>query len=272
MVKYPRLVSWTYYSGGLFGANDKERLTEVWLLSPEGESVVDRGICPSLEPLSKNAPYFKVKKIDGYTKRARKYGTLKRKMVEKYPDLENKMSSKAPLIMPFGEYVYIDLLYINNYNNPLVNSEGFYNAQYVKKDKFTVDFVLKLLSYIPCDLYGREIKEYQEKELPKFMRELKIEYPKLYNQVWDKSDKLKKIDDEITYVGTVQKVKTLLPGKVRYTRGGVLGESLVAYWDGDKLTGNLTYKTGEVEEFSITPTDDTEVVVLEDKVIDLYKQ
>lgn len=271
MVEYPRLVSWTYYRGGLFGANDKERLTEIWLLSPEGESVVERGICPALEPFSKNEPYFKVKRIDGYTRRASKYGALKRKMEKNYPDLENKMSSNAPLIMPYGEYVYIGLKYIDSYKSSVVNKEEFYNSQYVKKDKFTVDLVLKLLSHIPQDLYGREIKEYQETELPKFMRELKIVFPKLYNEVWDKSDKLKKIDDGITYVGTVQKVKTLLPGKVSYKRGGVLGESLVAYWDGEKITGTTTYKTGEVEEFSITPTDETEVVVLEDKVIDLCK-
>lgn len=230
-IQYPRLVSWSYYPASSYIKNDKEQLIEVYLNNPEGESVLEAGLLPRLGFRMNKDPYFTVKKTDGRTIRAKSYGKLANKHKNKYPELENKLRKTDKKLLNFGEYVFIDLPFINNYVNPIVNEEKWFNEQYIKKDFFNEELIRELIDYKPIALFDRkEITDYQEKTLPAFLRALSLFDKELYNKSILGTAFEEK---QISYIGLKAKLNTLNAGKVLY-RYDIAREEFI--WDGELLT------------------------------------
>ena len=249
---YPRLVSWSYHPASPYLKGDKELLVEIYLDDPKGEAILEQGILPSLGISMRKAPYFTIKRTQGRTKRARTHGDMKKKIENKYPELKDKLKSTDRKILDFGEYIFIDLPFINNYVNPIVTEDKWYNEQYIKKTEFTVDFIKELIKYRPVALFDRkEITDFQEKALPNFLRELAIFDEDLYKEAVKGTAFEEK---EISYTGIKAKLNTLKPGKVKY-RLDISEEEF--YWDGKLLTRKQ--RTKDNSEVIIRP--DKEVIV-----------
>ena len=261
--QYPRLVSWSYAKAfNLISKNDKEELTEIYITDPRGETLLERGILPSLNWMSCRAPYFKIKKTKGFTSRAKKYGQLQIKMRSKYPGLEDKLNSTKSKLLDWGDYIYINLAYIDNYKNPIVDlKNGWYNKEYIEKSKFNPDFIRDLINYTPYSLFGGAIDDYKEKALPEFMRNLQIFNEELYNEAtkgteWE--------NQEISYIGCKAKLNTLSKGKVSFKPDYGIGKREF-YWDGQLL--KQIEETRDDTEIYIKPIADTVVTVVDNETV-----
>lgn len=262
MNTYPRLVSWNYYPASRYIKNDKEQLYEIYLNKPEGESVLANGKLPSLEFLNKRDPYFTIKKTDGKTLRARNHGDLGYKFKKKYPELENKLKNTNTMLMEFGEYIFIKLAYIDNYVNPIVDEEKWFNSQYIKKEYFNVEFIKMLLEYEPLALIGhRVIKQYQAEKIPTFLRALSIFDKDLYEESI-KGTKFEK--HTISYKGLKAKLQTLSPGLVEY-RIDIGHEP--CHWDGELLTRQKKLSDGS--ELIVNPTDAVIVKIVDNATVNM---
>lgn len=269
MSKYPKLVSWSYYSGrGVFsGKNEKEQVTKVYVLNEEGEKLLAGGNVVCLNSYKGYYdPYFKVEKIKGFTIRAKNYGKLNNEMKKKYPELERKLTNVSSLIMDYVDYVYISLPHLDNYVNPLTtDKEIFLNENFIYKEKFTPEFVRTLVEFRPIALMGGEITSYRKKEVPKFLSELKLTFPELYKEVLAISDVANSLVDDITYVGKDAYLYTLNSGDVE-VKINILDKQ-VFYWDGNTLTNEVEISFGNVLSQTITPNKDMIVKIVSDSTV-----
>ena len=257
---YPRLVSWSYYPATAFIRNSKEILIEVYLDDSAGESILEKGVLPSLGSSMEESPYFTKKKIVGRTEKARTHGDLKRRLEKKYPELKDRLKSTDRKILDFGEYIFLDIPHIDNYVNPIVNDDQWYNSQYIKKEFFTIDFIKELIEYRPIALFNRkEITDFQAKKLPSFLRELKIFNEDLYKESI-KGSRFE--EEEINYSGLKAKLKTLKPGKVKY-RLDISEE--IFYWDGRELTKGNKLRDGST--IVIRPSDKVIVKIIDNNTV-----
>lgn len=268
-MSYPRLVSWSYFDGkGLFsGKNDKEKLTEVYILKEEGEQLLKGGkiVCLNMFKGYRD-PYFKIVTTEGFTRRAKNYGKLKSKMLKEYPELERKLTGVSSSIMDYGEYVYINLPHLDNYVNPLPkDKETFFNKNFIYKEKFTPDFVKTLIEFVPRALMGGIIESYRRKDVPKFLGELKLTYPEIYQEVLSISNVAKSLVDEISYIGKKAYLKTLSNGEVEVELD-ILNKQKF-YWDGKTLTNKLEMSDGNILSQSITPNENTVVKIISDSTV-----
>lgn len=272
MSEYPRLVHWSYFDGkGLFSkGNSKEILTEVYITNEKGEEVLEGGKVTCLNNglfSTVDDPYFKVTKREGFTRRAKKFGDMRRTMEKNHPELKSRLTGFKGRVMEYGEYVYFDLAHVDNYVNPIVKEIGYlHNKNFVPKDKFHKDFLLFLIEYRPLTLMDRQlISGYHRNELPAFFAEVKIKFPELYNEVLEESEWLQKLDEDLTYVGKKAKVKTLSSGRVLVELTFL--ESSIFDWDGETLTNEKETRDGETVSQMIKPSDNMVVEIVDDGVV-----
>lgn len=269
MRKYPKLVSWSYYSGrGVFSdKNEKEQLTKVYVLNEDGENLLEEGKIVCLNTFrGYYDPYFKIEKTTGFTSRAKNYGKLHNEMIKQYPELERKLTNVSAMLMDYVDYIYISLPYLDNYVNPLTkDKESFLNENFIYKEKFTPEFVKTLVEYVPISLMGGEITSYRKEELPRFLSELKLTFPELYKEVLAISDVAKTLVEDITYAGKEAYLYTLNSGEVE-VKLNILDKQ-VFYWDGNTLTNEVEIAFGNVLSQTITPNKDTIVKIVSNDTV-----
>lgn len=273
---YPRLVHWSYFDGNglLSNKSSKERLTKVYITDEKGESVLNHGkvACLTSRGLFQTVqdPYFKMERTEGFTRKAKRHGDMRRKMQNEHPDTKDTLTRIAAKVMDYNDYVYLNVAFLENEVNSFAkieeNKEAFFNANFVYKQAFTAAFLEKLIDYKPRSLFDRGvITTYHERELPALFAEIKIKYPALYKEVLETSSWLKEHDEALTYVGKQATVHSLNPGPVTVTLSFI--DKVTFEWDGTTLTSNRQLDNGEWLTQSITPSKDMVVTICNDCVV-----
>lgn len=204
-------------------------------------------------------PYGKVREVEGFTRKARKFSSFLSEAKDKYKEISYKLSGlNYPAII--GDKVYIPLPFLDNYVNPIKEIKD----KFVDKDMFTADFVIMLADFRPQALMGGVIKQYQDKDVPEFLLKLKRHFPELYQEVAEKRPDLAAVVGSISYVGKKAKVKTLLPGKVKLGTRTVSWDGNVIVSKGSELLLLFSLKNERVE---ICPEDSTYVEVVDDATV-----
>lgn len=260
---YPKLISWSYFDGkSIFSKTaKKESVTKIYAKNKMAETIAQKGLVACLLFDVKNEdPYFIIKTKEGYTKRAKNYGNIVKDLISNNLDLKNKVDNIKPTrLKDYGEYVYIDLIFLKNHVNPFDISEFFESPHFINKEKFTVKNILKLINYHPQAVFGGEIESYQKTTIPEFLLELKIQFPEIYQDLLDVSDTVKNFNQSIDYAGKVAYLNTLSPGRVELQLSFIDKE--IFYWDGSVLsTKKQVYDKSEIEHI-IKPSADTTVII-----------
>ena len=244
------------------GRNQKASYRVYSCCNKENCQAYSDGRCILLNPVIfywEPCPYGKVREVEGYTRKARKFSSFLSEAKDKYGEISRKLSGlNYPAII--GDKVYVPLPFLDNYVNPLKEIKN----KFVDKDMFTADFVIMLADFRPEAMFGGVIKSYQEENVPEFLLKLKRRFPELYQEVTEKRPDLAAVVDNISYVGKRAKVKTLLPGKVK------LG-TRTAVWDGTVMVGNgselLSLFSLTNERVEIYPDDSTYVEITDDATV-----
>ena len=106
----------------------------------------------------------------------------------------------------------------------------------------------------------------QEKILPAFLKGVKKYNKELYKELL-KYEKVKKLDEETSFVGAKAKVKTLKKGFIQVTEKISLSDDYTAYWNGESI--ELTFKDSKnFNKIIIEPNEDYIVTIIDEDTVD----
>lgn len=153
---------------------------------------------------------------EGYTNRARSYYSWFEKKRKAYGDalVDAVKLGYNKLCVVGGDYVFLPYAFFDNYVNPLKWIE---KGHFVPLESFTAEAIYEICQFVPRALFNREvIKDYQEKEVPKFLQDLSEVMPDLYKEFLAKYPDYKETaEDHVSnYVGRKAKIATMKEGSI----------------------------------------------------------
>ena len=211
-------------------------------------------------------PYGRARAEEGYTVRARTYDSWLDYRKDKYKNTIKNLKEVKTLTEIGEEHIFLPLEFLNNYVNPISADLGMYTQYLINKKLFTPETVIKLVTYQPRALIDNSIiKEYTTKYLPDFVYQLSRKYPDIYNEVKETVPDIEIWVKSPEFVGKKAKLKSLLPGKVKFS-------THVGYWDGEKVVTDskelVLFGWNDNEEVHIFPTDKTVVEIVDNATVD----
>lgn len=258
----------TYYdpNNTIFKSTNKDKAsyTVYMCCNHEKCEAFKQGKCTLRNGLSTGyCPYGKMVRNQGPTKRAKSCLSFLIQAKEECKDTLTSHLDPCDKLCKIGDYIYLNLSYLDNYVNPIVEKLGIVKQQFLPKEKFSVETIKTLLDYRPLALFGGEITSYREKELPPFIYELQAQYPLIYQEVKKAGGSLPDKKDLSFLLGKKAFVKTLSPGRVK------IG---IKYWewDGKKLTGigkDIIGSGLNEEKIVMYPNENTKCIVCEERTI-----
>lgn len=237
---------------------------------PERCELYAKGNCV----LFKNCcPYGSHRRTVGYSRMARKFCSWIYEFMDKHKDACNAKLTQPKKLEFFMDLVYIPIPHLGlNENIEFVDGKGYFSSNYpiVKRSDFdNEEFVSKqIIKFRPKALMGGVIWDYQEKEVPKFLRWLKRLDPALF-------DKAKALNPDhsafakLSDVGKKAVLQTLNPNIGTFI--STKGETWT--WDGEYLYSSNAYfygsilETKEIQECRLKPTDGAVVKVTDDNQV-----
>lgn len=258
---------------GFFGkqkSDAREAITFYYCSCHENCEAYQNGTCLLKTGLyGIRCPYGFKKREEGYTPRARSYDAWLTTRRDRYEDRTSNLKEVKTLTEIGKEHIYLPLAYLNNYVNPIIIDLNMYSQYLINKKYFTPETVIKLITYRPRALMDNSvIKDYITKYLPDFVFQLSKKYPDIYEQVVEVVPDIKAWVDTPDFTGKKAKVKSLLPGKVKF---GIH----IVNWDGEKIITDskelALFGWNDDEVVHIFPTDKTYVEIIDNATIDKDK-
>jgi hypothetical protein len=145
------------------------------------------GQCVMTGIMGPKCPYGYKRREQGPTKRAAKFWdfvTDKKKLAK---EVGWNVGYAADKIAFIGDYVYLPYSFANGQNSPLpfLQKGGFMisGSDFIRREDWTLDFVLKFIGYRPQAMFGGEIKDFQTKSVPRFLTHLREVDPDMWTQL-----------------------------------------------------------------------------------------
>lgn len=134
-------------------------------------------------------------------------------------------------------------------------------SKWVARSDMTSDLLSKICSARPCSEFGGEIVDYQRETVPRFIVDLRDNYPDLFELL--PADQRARIES-VSHVGRKALLRTCAPGLYEFN-------DVLWVWDGEFLRGkSMLFQPvpGEIE-IKIAPSKDAEVkITRNDQVTD----
>lgn len=209
-------------------------------------------------------------RINGYSPRAMSYGKIRRNYQKQYPDLEDKYKI-IPLTSgtDFNGFVYTALPYLEDnqvIQDKMKGIDSVNKFKFIKKDLFfDEEFVTAFLNFKPVDCFGKEIKVWQDKHFPNFLKNLKLRSKEIYKELLN-YDKVKELDGVLSSKNEKAKVKTLNKGYVKIDEIMFKEDECSAYWNGEVI--EVTFNNNKsYNKITIEPTDEMLVIIIDENTV-----
>lgn len=258
----------------LFKSQKKEK-SEIQVIKCSNAENCDlhkKGQCAFRSILSwQKCPYGLYFREVGFTKRASKFRQWMREKKEEYRDVPY-LQAHTEMIAVVGDYILLPYAHMDMCEDvPFLSHGGAFRSgnAFLKREDFTIDNILKLIAFRPQALMGGEITDYQKKSLPLFIRHLSQVMPDIYEEIWNKSDRVKNIAESMTDVGRKARLRSLTPnvGIFKDIHGGEWT------WDGKwlicKNRDPSFMLVNKVDEIRIRPQGDPEVVITDNNQVNI---
>ncbi len=128
-------------------------------------------------------PYGRKNVTTGFTRRARKFHEWITDVKEKYKDHISALKSIDNTVIKLGDgfmlpYSFMDM----NKNVPFHSHGGGFctGLPFIKVEDLTPEILLSIVTFKPQAMMGGEIKDYQLKTVPKFIKDLSDKYADLF--------------------------------------------------------------------------------------------
>ena len=261
---YPKMINWSYYQGSL-----QDYIEMTFVDDEKTENAIKKlGFIPKL--FSGSVPGIYKERINGYSPRAMSYGKIRRNYQEQYPELEDKYK-RIPLTdgTDFNGFVYTVLPYLENnqvIQDKMNEIDSVNKFKFIKKELFfDKEFVTAFLTFKPTDCFGKEIKVWQDKHLPNFLKNLKLRSKEIYKELLN-YDKVKELDEFLSSKNEKAKVKTLNKGFVKIDEIMFKEDECTAYWNGEVIEVTFNNKKS-YNKITIEPTDEMLVIIIDENTV-----
>ena len=261
---YPKMINWSYYQGSL-----QDYIEMTFVNDEKTENAIKKlGFIPKL--FSGSVPGIYKERINGYSPRAMSYGKIRRNYQEQYPELEDKYK-RIPLTdgTDFNGFVYTVLPYLENnqvIQDKMNEIDSVNKFKFIKKELFfDKEFVTAFLTFKPTDCFGKEIKVWQDKHLPNFLKNLKLRSKEIYKELLN-YDKVKELDEFLSSKNEKAKVKTLNKGFIKIDEIMFKEDECTAYWTGEVI--EVTFNNNKsYNKITIEPTDEMLVIIIDENTV-----
>lgn len=261
---YPKMINWSYYQGSL-----QDYIEMTFVNDEKTENAIKKlGFIPKL--FSGSVPGIYKERVNGYSPRAMSYGKIRRNYQEQYPELEDKYKI-IPLTdgTDFNGFVYTVLPYLEDnqvISDKMKEIDTVNKFKFIKKELFfDKEFVTAFLTFKPTDCFGKEIKVWQDKHLPNFLKNLKLRSKEIYKELLN-YDKVKELDGFLSSKNEKAKVKTLNKGFVKIDEIMFKEDECTAYWTGEVI--EVTFNNNKsYNKIIIEPTDEMLVVIIDENTV-----
>lgn len=231
----------------------------------------DVGTCACLSALGfRRCPYGGCNVEEGPTKRARGLGKWLEARRKAGPDLPS-LKYPAEKMALVGEYVFLPYAFMNmNEGIPFLSRSSIFVSgnTFIPRSSWTVDTVLNIIGFVPrAYITNGEIRDYQEKVVPKFLAHLRECDPAMWGELVKVRPEL---DVKPNHVGRKAVLSTLNFPIEWTTPGSSNGEYKVKWrWDGERMRTagmhayNSTWGAVKMESVDISgvPAKDTGIKV-----------
>jgi hypothetical protein len=256
----------------LFKSSRKDRAEVQVILCGRSEDcgLLARGECSWRASFDWHAcPYGMHRKFEGYTPRARAYSRWIKEQKEKYTGVPF-LNSHSDVLAFVGDYVFLPYAHMDMSDAGfLKKNEGWLGKgnAFLPKEKFTVNNILYLIHFRPRAAWGgQEIKDYQEKSVPKFVKHLQEKCPDLFKEIIEKDPTVQKILNTYTNKGRKAILQTITPNIGKF----IDCHKAEWIWDGEYFT-TLKYNgltmIVKAEEVRIKPLPKQEIVITDDNQV-----
>lgn len=261
-------------STSLFKAK-KSDPAEFWLYMCANKEACDLykiNRCIQKKFMGFNCPYGKINYEKGPTRRARAFSSWITDRKIKYKDTLDLLTGPENVLAKVGDYFYLPYAHMFfNSNLPVLGKDTILSSgkPFIHEKDFTVDLIMQLIRHRPQAMFGGEIRSYQEKELPLFLKHLSEQQPEVFKQVSTNVD-LKNYLATFTNIGR----KVLLSS----LRAGVYikpdkDKKEVWLWDGVYLISDTAYLAFTPVKFiehsiKIKPIDGAVVKISDENQVD----
>lgn len=261
---YPKMINWSYYQGSL-----QDYIEMTFVNDEKTENAIKKlGFIPKL--FSGRVPGIYKERVNGYSPRAMSYGKIRRNYQEQYPELEDKYKI-IPLTdgTDFNGFVYTVLPYLEDnqvISDKMKEIDTVNKFKFIKKELFfDKEFVTAFLNFKPVDCFGKEIKVWQDKHLPNFLKNLKLRSKEIYKELLN-YDKVKELDEFLSSKNEKAKVKTLNKGFVKIDEIMFKEDECTAYWTGEVI--EVTFNNNKsYNKITIEPTDEMLVIIIDENTV-----
>jgi hypothetical protein len=192
--------------------------------------------------------------VNGPTKKARSFyswmNDQKKENAEWIGKLDQNKAWKR--IVKINGYYYLPYSFMAK---GLGEGNALDNA-WVQEYRMTSELLERICRARPLAMFGGEILDYQAKEVPKFLTDLRMFYPDLFDLL---SDEQKNRAKALSCIGRDADITTCLPGSYLFSNERW-------EWDGNKLTGrSMLFKPvkGEIT-ITIIPSSGQPVKITDD--------
>lgn len=236
---------------------------------PEKCELYQKGQCMMIK---NRCPYGHHYSSTGFSRLALKYRSWINEFKEAHKEACSSKLTHPKKLEYFLDMVYIPISYWNlNEHVQFICGKGFFTSEQpvVLRKDFTPEFISEqILNFKPYALFGGQITDFQEKEVPKFLIWLKQLDPDLYDKVYALNPDHAAFSN-ITNIGRKAILQTLNPNIGTFTdiHGGVWT------WDGEYLYSNNSHfsftliDNHETEQIRLKPNKNVTVKISDENQV-----
>ena len=206
-----------------------------------------------------HCPYGQKTSSVGYTQRAKNYRKWINTQKEKFGEDDTKLKKPQDRILKIGEYYYLPYPQIDHDNDlPIKNN-------FIKEEDLTAEVLERIYRHNPRAILTMEvIRSYRKSTVKKFVKDLHLFYPDLFNLLKTRVPDLKVEEDSLVgrkaLLKTLNKDITVKNGKDSW------------FWDGEYLTSKTKRVLfldieSQTVEVKVKPKDDVLVEITDLKQV-----
>jgi len=237
---------------------DPARISTISCCNSENCGVFNRSQCVLWVYCgASTCPYGTLNSLTGFTQKARKYYGWCRDQEKKYEGI-GSLDPCVEMLAIVGDYIFLPYPYMNSYE------ESLWKGNFLKKEDFTVENVIKFIHFRPLSWYNSEIVEYQKETVPKFLSHFSKVIPQLFKEVLEVDEYTREQFAGHTNVGRKVVLETTTPnvGKFEDIHGGSWE------WDGKWLHSTDSHISfalvKKIKKVSLIPEDNQAVVITDE--------
>lgn len=259
--------------------NDRSECKILMCNNSENCQLFARKECAQLAVMSSTScPYGKRNFEQGPTRRAATYSKWIRERKERHKDVLRKLGSYNAKLAVVGDYIFLPYPHMNMGEHlPFLSKGGFMSSgsNFIPKESFTPEVVVKLIQYTPQAMMGGTITSYQKDVVPKFIKHLQESMPDMFDDVAKIYPEINERLAEYTFVGREAYLHSLKPGTIVHKYHDTPKLATQDWlWDGEYLTSTNTSISFSIVsydeiEIKIKPQTDVTVEITSDEQVDV---